>query len=280
MRESIAVIIPTFNRKQCLGRALESVYRQSVTPKVVCVVDDGSHDGTRQFIQQDFPEVIYCYQSNKGVSSARNKGVNITESYWLAFLDSDDEWLPNKLEMQLHALEIEPETRLIHCDEIWIREGVRVNQMDKHKKSGGYIFDRCLPLCAISPSAVLLDRKLFNEVGGFDETLPACEDYDLWLRICSRYPVHYIDQPLLHKYGGHDDQLSGKHWGMDRFRVQALEKILNSSRLNSEQYRSATATLIEKSEILMNGAKKRNNAVRVNYYQGLIEKYSARHLEP
>ncbi len=275
MHESVAVIIPTFNREHCLGQALESVYKQTLTPTVVCVVDDGSDDGTKQFIQQNFPDVIYYYQSNQGVSCARNKGVSITESHWLAFLDSDDEWFPTKLELQLRALAIEPETRLIHCDEIWYRNGVRVNQMDKHRKSGGHIFDRCLPLCAISPSAVLLARDLFNEVGGFDETLPACEDYDLWLRICSRYPVHYIDQPLLNKHGGHDDQLSRKHWGMDRFRVQALEKLLNSSQLSSEQYQAAITTLIEKSKILKDGAEKRNNAERVNFYQSLMEKYSA-----
>lgn len=274
MHESVAVIIPTFNRKHSLGRALDSVYAQSVMPAEICVVDDGSNDGTDEFLRRNYPEVHYIFQANQGVSAARNRGVRSTSSHWLAFLDSDDEWLPPKLELQLTALASDPGYRLVHCDEIWIRCGVRVNPMRKHEKSGGQLFERCLPLCAISPSAVMMERSLLLELGGFDESLPACEDYDLWLKICSRYPVLYIDKALLNKYGGHEDQLSRQHWGMDRFRVKALDNILKSKVLNSEQYRAAKAMLIKKSEILKNGANKRRNKESEMFYQQLIDKYS------
>jgi glycosyltransferase involved in cell wall biosynthesis len=274
VNQTIAVIIPTFNRVNLLSRALDSVYAQTLTPDAVLVVDDGSSDGTREFIRHNYPDVIYLYQSNSGVSAARNSGIKNSTCAWLAFLDSDDEWLPQKLELQFAALQQNPGYSLVHSDEIWIRRGVRVNQRDKYQKRGGYIFDRCLPLCAISPSSVLMSRQLLLEMDGFDESMPACEDYDLWLKVCCRYPVLYIDQPLLRKYGGHQDQLSTTHWGIDRFRVQALDKLLNSTALTPEQSQMSKAMLIQKSQILSDGASKRGNTESVEYYRKLIRKYS------
>ncbi len=101
--------------------------------------------------------------------------------------------------------------RVCHTDEIWIRNGRRVNARKKHGKKGGWIFQHCLPLCAMSPSSIMIHRDVFTALGGFDERLPACEDYDLWLRITARYPVLFTRQPLIEKYGGHDDQLSRKY---------------------------------------------------------------------
>ena len=259
MSQSIAVIIPTYNRSHTLRRALDSVNSQTVKPNEICVVDDGSTDETEQLLSRHYPQVTYVYQSNTGVSSARNAGVAFTRGHWLAFLDSDDEWMPNKLERQLQEINDNPTFPLVHCDEIWIRNGTRVNAMHKHQKAGGEIFERCLPLCVISPSAVMIKRRLFEEVGGFDESLPACEDYDLWLRFCSRYPVLYIEEALLRKYGGHDDQLSRQHWGMDRFRVKALVTLLNTGSLRPQQTQLTRAMLVNKCEILAEGAEKRGN---------------------
>lgn len=279
IKQTIAVIIPTFNRMSVLSRALDSVYAQTLPPDEVLVVDDGSTDGTREFVQQNYPDAIYLYQDNKGVSAARNLGIKRSNSSWLAFLDSDDEWLPPKLELQVAGLRDNPDYSLVHSDEIWIRRGVRVNQMNKHQKTGGYIFDRCLPLCAISPSSVLITRQLLLEMDCFDERLPACEDYDLWLKVCCRYPVLYIDQPLLRKYGGHQDQLSAKYWGMDRFRVQALEKLLKSASLSGEQTQLSKTMLIQKSRILSAGASKRGNTETAAYYTKLIQDYSEHNQE-
>lgn len=277
--QTIAVVIPTFNRIDVLSRALDSVYAQTLPPDEVLIVDDGSTDGTREFVQQNYPDAIYLYQDNKGVSAARNLGIKKSNSSWLAFLDSDDEWLAPKLELQVAGLRDNPDYSLVHSDEIWIRRGVRVNQMDKHQKTGGYIFDRCLPLCAISPSSVLMTRQLLLEMDCFDESMPACEDYDLWLKVCCRYPVLYIDQPLLRKYGGHEDQLSAKYWGMDRFRVQALEKLLKSACLSDEQIQMSKAMLIQKSRILRDGASKRDNTETADYYAQLIQHYSEHNQE-
>jgi len=176
---------------------------------------------------------------------------------WIALLDSDDEWLPCKLEKQFSALH-KSNLLVCHTDEIWIRNGVRVNQMKKHAKSGGWIFQKCLPLCAMSPSSIIINRFVFSDVGEFDTELPACEDYDLWLRISAKYEVAFVEDQLINKYGGAEDQLSRQYWGMDRFRVLALEKILGN-KLREIDRAAAKATLVKKLEILLKGAKKNDN---------------------
>lgn len=258
---SVSVIIPSFNRGSVLPRAIDSVYSQSWRQQggtlELILVDDGSTDDTAQLITKNYPEIRYYYQKNQGVSAARNVGLQHAQHEWIALLDSDDEWLPDKLSRQMKLLE-QSDSKVCHTEEIWIRNGVRVNQMNKHKKAGGWIFDRCLPLCAMSPSSSIIHKGVFERVGLFDENLPACEDYDLWLRICSKYPVAYESQACIQKYGGHEDQLSRQYWGMDRFRVIALEKILVDD-LDVDQYQAAKSMLMKKLNILLNGAQKRNN---------------------
>ena len=271
----ISVIIPTYNRASTLPRALDSVLRQTLPAAEILVVDDGSSDGTSGLIMERYPQCRYLSQPNRGVSSARNLGIESAGEEWIALLDSDDAWLPDKLQRQADALEQQGEYRLCHTEEIWIRNGVRVNAMKKHAKQGGHIFRNCLPLCVISPSSALLHRTLFDELGLFDTDLPACEDYDLWLRICAREAVLFLDQPLIIKHGGHEDQLSRKHWGMDRFRIQALEKIVNSGILEEGDRIAAVQTLIEKLRIFSQGAEKRGNLTVAERYRALQRSYLA-----
>ena len=263
---NIAVVIPTFNRAGLLERALRSVEAQTMAPSEVIVVDDGSTDSTAILMQQRFPHVRYLRQPNQGVSRARNRGILAARSEWLAFLDSDDEWFPHKLKRQREALNRHTHFRLCHTNEVWIRNGRRVNPMNKHAKAGGEIFKRCLPRCVISPSSVIIHRSVFKEVGVFDETLPACEDYDLWLRICAVYPVLFLPEHLITKYGGHADQLSRRHWGMDRFRVQALEKIIQSDQLSLSDRVETLRVLLSKTAIVLEGARKRNNKEILSAY--------------
>lgn len=270
---SVSVIIPTHNRMDLLHRALKSVDAQSVVPSEIIVVDDGSSDGTAEMLVKQFPHVHYIFQENQGVSKARNVGIEHAKGDWVALLDSDDEWLSNKLERQLQQLKLNPQIRLCHTEEIWIRCGKRVNAMNKHRKYGGYIYNECLPLCVISPSSVVIHREIFQDVGLFDETLPACEDYDLWLRVCSQYPVVFSEEPLIIKHGGHDDQLSRRYWGMDRFRIQALQNILNSQTLSEPQYIATVGMLVEKCRIYIQGANKRGKHDEVLFYQKIIESF-------
>ena len=135
------------------------------------------------------------------------------------------------------------------------------------------IFEDCLPLCIVSPSAVMMHRSLFDLAGLFDEKLPACEDYDLWLRISCRYPIYLIDTPLIIKRGGHADQLS-KASRLDRFRIQALQKLLESDLLTESQYDKALQTLIYKCRIYSKGCFKHGRTQEADYYEKLPEKYT------
>jgi glycosyltransferase involved in cell wall biosynthesis len=263
----VTVVIPTRDRGDMLRHAVASVRSQTRPPEQVVVVDDGSGEDLRPSLAREFPEVECIRQPARGVSAARNRGVREARCTWIAFLDSDDEWLPPKLERQLASLRAYPEHAICHTDEIWMRRGRRVNPRRRHAKSGGFIFERCLPLCVISPSSVIIRSALLDALGGFDETLPACEDYDLWLRVCSRYPVLYVDEPLLIKHGGHPDQLSRRYWGMDRFRIQALEKIIDSRELDPVARQAAVRVLIEKIDVYLAGARKRGKTDEAETYE-------------
>lgn len=269
----VSVIIPSYNRVEWLKEAIDSVLAQSYPACEVIIIDDGSTDLTRELVAGYGRQLRYFYQQNRGVSSARNLGIHAATGKYIALLDSDDLWLPSKVEAQVAIMEQQPDLRLCHTEEIWIRRGVRVNPKKKHQKYGGYIFPYCLPLCVISPSSVLIRRSLFHEVGYFDENLPACEDYDLWLRITKTYPVHFIETPLIVKRGGHEDQLSRKYWGIDRFRIQALEKLLRSGELSSEQYEQARQELQRKCEIMAAGSAKRRKMQESDYYRQLPRQY-------
>ena len=271
----ISVVIPTQDRAPLLARALRSVQAQTLAAAEIIVVDDGSTDGTGELMRAGFPEVRYLHQPPSGVSAARNRGIAAANGTWIALLDSDDEWLPRKLERQWEAVSAEPDWRICHTDEVWMRNGVRVNAMKKHAKRGGWIFQHCLPLCAMSPSSILIHRDVFDAIGLFDETLPACEDYDLWLRLTARYPVSFVPEGLIVKYGGHADQLSRRHWGMDRFRIQALEKVIASGMLNEADRAAAAAMCAAKAALFASGAQKRGHHETAEQYRRISERHTA-----
>jgi len=254
---NISVIIPTYNRKHTLPRAVNSVLKQTYEPFEIFVIDDGSTDGTKEWFPEEYPFVKYFYQENLGVSSARNNAIQISKGNWIAFLDSDDEWFPKKLENQIKLINNSKGYKFCHTNEIWIRNGVRVNQMKKHQKYGGKIFKKCLDICRISPSSSLINRSIFNDIGLFDESLKVCEDYDLWLRITAKYPILFLDEPLIKKFGGHSDQLSIVPKGIEQYRIQSLEKIILSNTLKRSQKSAAIEMLLYKLKIYNNGLEKR-----------------------
>jgi glycosyltransferase involved in cell wall biosynthesis len=253
---SVSVIIPTYNRCDFVRDAIASVLAQTFQDFELIVVDDGSTDGTEEVVRE-FPRTRYFSQENRGVSAARNAGVAASHGELIAFLDSDDLWQPQKLATQVAFFAAQSEAHICQTEEVWLRNGVRVNPRNKHKKPSGDIFAASLQLCLVSPSAVMMRRELFDHMGGFDEELPACEDYDLWLRISAREPVHLIEDALVIKRGGHADQLSHRFWGVDRFRVAALSKLLDAGVLTPTQRQQAEAMLVEKCRILAQGARKR-----------------------
>ena len=268
----ISVVIPTLNRINTLQRALDSVINQTYKPSEIIVVDNGSSDGTLKFLREQYPKITILTEKKIGVSSARNKGIKKSINQWIALLDSDDAWHPRKLEIQTSMLDSAlKEYNLIHTDEVWFRNNKHINQMKKHKKQGGYIFERCLSLCCISPSSVLFKKNILDKVGLFDESLPVCEDYDMWLKICSSEEVLFAQDKLTYKYGGHKDQLSKSYWGMDRFRIKSIENIIKNFDLTYKQKKQAKKELIKKLKIIINGAFKRNNLSIVNEFSSKLE---------
>ena len=253
----ISVVIPTFNRISLVARVIDSVLKQSLNPYEIIVVDDGSDDGTSEMIQNKYKSIKLIQQQNNGVSAARNKGIKHAKGDWIGLLDSDDEWTEKKLENQANGLIKTPEYDFCHTNEIWIRNGVRVNQRKKHEKYGGYIFDKCLDICRISPSSVLFRKNILDHVGWFDDQLPVCEDYDLWLRITAEYRILFIDEPLIIKYGGHDDQLSHGVEGIEFFRIKSLENLLERSELSTDNRILSIQMIIKKYNIYLNGLVKR-----------------------
>ena len=269
------MVIPTYNRLPRVKDAIDSVLKQTYRDFKLWVVDDGSTDGTGESLRVFGNKVKYISQDNSGVSAARNLGLRVSRGKYVAFLDSDDLWEPRKLEIQVRWMEANPQFPLSYTDEVWIRRGIRVNPKKRHAKYSGWIFEKCLPLCIISPSSALMKRALFEEIGCFDETLPVCEDYDFWLRLTCRYPVLFIDKKLIVKRGGHPDQLSTRSWGNDRYRVMALENLLRSQDLKAEERRMVSGELVRKCHILSRGFYKRGKREEGKKYEDLAKRYGA-----
>jgi len=268
----ISIIIPTFNRVKLVQEAVRSVLRQRNLQEEfeVFVIDDGSTEDLNEAIARFSPNVRYVRQEHLGVSAARNRGIEESSGQWLAFLDSDDLWLPGKLSAQMKYFSDHPEMLLCQTEEIWIRNGTRINPRKYHKKPEGHCFAPLLEGCLISPSAVVINRRVFEMVGLFDESLPACEDYDLWLRIGCLLPFGLIDKPLVIKRGGHPDQLSSSIPALDRYRIHAILKLLRSGSPDSTQKIAALKVLQTKSRIYAEGCRKRGRADEADAMDNLV----------
>jgi glycosyltransferase involved in cell wall biosynthesis len=268
----VSVIVPTSNRAGWVTEAVASVLAQSYKDFELIVVDDGSTDATLEALGPFYRQAqVLRLEKRRGVAAARNLGVAAARGEWLAFLDSDDLWRPDKLARQMTYLEKHPGLLICQTDEVWLRNGARVNVPLTHRKVGGEIFLPSLERCMISPSAVVLHRRLLEEVGPFDETLPAAEDYELWLRVTWRYPVGLLPEPLVVKRGGHPDQLS-RQWGIDRWRIRALLKLLQEPDLPGPYRETAVRILARKCSIYAQGCEKRQKIKEARYYRNLSKK--------
>jgi glycosyltransferase involved in cell wall biosynthesis len=269
----VSVVIPTYNRWPMIGEAVQSVLAQTFDRFELIVVDDGSTDSTVPSLRQSDSRLKVVTQPRAGVSAARNAGGAMAHGKYIAFLDSDDLWSPAKLAVQTTFMERNSGVRICQTEETWIRNGIRVNPKLKHRKPAGDIFRRSLELCLVSPSAVMMTKELFYSAGRFDESFPVCEDYDLWLRIAVCHPVHFIDRPLVTKRGGHADQLSRSVWGMDRFRVVAIAKLLRAAGLVGDKRQWAIDTLRKKTSILAAGARKRGRLEDARQFEALLAEF-------
>ncbi|MBI2522502.1 MAG: glycosyltransferase family 2 protein [Bdellovibrio sp.] len=264
-RLRVSAIIPVFNRPEMIKRSIRSVLTQTCLPDELVVVDDASTDHTCAVVSECFAQnttKVDCrlirLRENRGVSHARNVAAHAAFGEWLALLDSDDEWLPQKLQWQKEKWAENPFWPLIHGEEIWIRDGHFINQKKIHKKGGGDQFERSLQLCIISPSAALIKKSVFLELGEFDCDYPVCEDYDLWLKLTSLYEVGFVERPVLKKYGGHEGQLSHAYHSMDYWRIKSQARLYSlRPNLSLEKKLALLNNVITKSDVLLNGIKKR-----------------------
>lgn len=274
--EFVSVIIPVFNRAAFLSRAIKSILNQTHNKFEIIVVDDNSTEKVYDVVDsfRDDRVTFIKNSQNKGVSYSRNIGIKNAKYDLIALLDSDDEWLSDKLEYQIDFFRKNPDKNVVHTEEIWIRNGIRVNPKKHHKKIGGDIFMSSLRLCLMSPSSILIKKSIFDEYGFFDESFVVCEDYDMWLRITLCEEVGFVEKPLIIKYGGHTDQLSRSYPAMDYYRVLSMIKLLNTYNLFSHKKDVVKNMIVEKSKILLNGALKRNKNDDAELYESWIKKYS------
>ncbi|MBN2618592.1 MAG: glycosyltransferase family 2 protein [Spirochaetales bacterium] len=253
---TITAIIPTYNRKELLLRAIISVINQVEKVDEIIVVDDGSTDGTEQL----FPmrNIIYKKIEHTGYPGrVRNIGVNLSTSQYIAFLDSDDEWLPYKIYLQKQFIINNPKCKILHGLERWIMNGKIVSQKKRKHKRSGNIFPDSLQGCIIGPSTVLMLKDLYLKYNGFKDNIEIGEDYDLWLRITNSHEIDYIEDEIIIKYAGHGDQLSFKYDYIEPFKIDVLEELINRYDLKDENRKLAIDSLVKKYDIVIEGCIKR-----------------------
>ena len=266
----VSVVIPTFNRAKVIKRAVSSVLDQSFQDFECIVVDDGSVDETYSVLNEFANKIKVIKTENRGVSAARNLGASYAKGTFIAFLDSDDEWKKEKLAKQISYMK-ETGFRISQTDETWVRNGKFVNKSKKYIRPRGDIFYNCLEVCAVTPSSVIMEKELFFEYGGFDESFPVCEDYDLWLRMSLKEKFGLIDEPLIIKYGGNEDQLSNSAC-FDKFRIISIFNMLNKDQeLSAKQEKALKEVLSKKVKIYSEGAKKRGKAEEAEWAEGLLK---------
>jgi glycosyltransferase involved in cell wall biosynthesis len=267
----ITVVVPVYNREHTIKQAVDSILAQSAKPDEIIIVNDCSTDRTGEILM-GYGDIITCIHlaENSGPSRARNEGIKHSRTEWISFMDSDDCWKKDKLKNQAEFLRKYPFYQIVQSEEIWVRNGVRVNPHKHHKKPAGWIWGPSLERCLVSPSAVLIKKSLLELYGNFDETLPVCEDYDLWLKISRHHPVGLDPHLSVVKYGGHRDQLSGKYHAMDSFRVKSLYRLLKNE--PSAFFRLQLIKILEKKlKILINGYEKRKKLQEAKEHQKIIE---------
>jgi len=258
----ISVIIPVFNREKFIARAIDSVLSQTLVAAEIIVVDDGSSDGTAKILQSYHERIKVITIQNSGVSKARNVGIKKAKGQWICLLDSDDVWHPTKLEEQRAYHDTKKLIMISHTAEKWMRNDKEIKQKKAHKKPSGWCFEENLDFCKIAPSTIMIDKSVFKKVGYFDEDLEVCEDYDLWLRILRHYELGFVENVLVTKYAGHEDQLSFKHHSMDTFRIGAL--------LKHQEYPCVKEEIAKKCRILIQGAQKHQNEKVEIFYKALL----------
>ncbi len=290
----VSVVIPTYNRVNFLKEAISSVLGQNYSEIELIVVDDGSSDGSEEWCKslnegsenERFRYVRIAHSGFPGL--VRNVGIRMASGEYIAFLDSDDIWIEEKIEEQINLMESRVNCVISHTKERWVRNRKEISQSRQRHRREGDIFEDALLKCIIGPSTVMVRKDIFNYAGFFNEHMEIAEDYELWLRVTALYRVCYIDRPLVVKRGGHSDQLSEKYGQIEIFRIEALESFIEwlshakntFSKLgwNPERYplvkSLAYKELARKCSIYARGCFKRGREREGRSYLEKMEKYN------
>ena len=267
----VTVVIPVRNRVEMLRRAVESVLAQTCQNFDLVVVDDASTEdmsGVKDLVESR-GHYWLLLKENIGPAAARNAGAQVGEGEWMACLDSDDGWSPEKLESQLAWFANHPEMEISQCEEEWVRNGLPLKKKENQHQPDGWVFEKCVEVCCVSPSCTMISRRLWQKLGGFDERYRVCEDYELWLRASLDNPVGLVKGgtgPLVTRHGGHDDQLSFAVEAMDRFRVLALLELMQKQELTESQRQVVVEGVLQRAEVLKKGALKRGKDADAKVY--------------
>jgi len=198
---SVSVVIPTYNCARYIAETLESVLRQSLRPHEIIVVDDGSTDDPQRVLEQYRDRIIYIYQENAGEPAARNTGIRQARGDFIAFLDADDLWLPDKLKFQMDYFEKHPEVALVYSDmKLFDETGIvheSVKEWLKMSPPSGYVFRELFAETLFGSGTVILRKACVERVGFFDEAFLVGSDYEMWLRMARHFKFGYVDKPLL-----------------------------------------------------------------------------------
>ncbi|MFP4484962.1 MAG: glycosyltransferase family 2 protein [Spirochaetaceae bacterium] len=295
---TLSVVIPTFNRLSFLPEAISSVLSQTWAAPAshagrgdarqaplleIIVVDDGSTDGTPEYLADAAaaaPEVIRVVTLTHGGTPgrARNAGVAAARGDLIAFLDADDLWRSDKLEGQMALHRPKAAAVLSHTRETWLRGRRIVSQAGQEHLREGEVFADALHKCIIGPSTTVMERRVFEELGGFREDLEVAEDYELWVRLTHRHPVAYVDEELTIKRAGHGDQLSERYGAIEFFRIQGLRDLVEGGAFEDvpEHARAAARTLARKCRIYAQGCAKRGRLEEAQEYREAARFYERR----
>lgn len=195
----VSVIIPTYNSEKYISCAVDSVLAQNYKELEIIVIDDGSTDKTQTIIKKYSNNVRYIYQKNSGLSNARNKGIKSSKGEFIAILDSDDEWLPKKIELQMEVMRKSASIGIVSCGGYLIDSNGRIEGLVERKNYSSnrlLINDLLLKNVVSGGSFALIRKKCFDKVGMFDENLSSAEDWDMWLRIAKYFDIRFVEKPL------------------------------------------------------------------------------------
>jgi glycosyltransferase involved in cell wall biosynthesis len=273
----VSVIIPVHDRIELLMQAVASVRAQTYQAFELIVVDDGSRVPVASFLPKPEgippePAKIVRIEHCGLPGQVRNEGARRARGRFLAFLDSDDLWLTEKLFRQVEWHLGHPEIPISHTREIWIRGEREISQKGQRHRRAGDIFTDALKKCIIGPSTTMIERSLFESVGGFRDDLEIAEDYELWLRITDRFPVGYIDEALTVKRAGHS-QLSEKYGQIENFRIAALQRLVDREIFTVAHRPEAREELSRKCAIYAAGCRKRGRTEDAAHYESLARVY-------